>query len=326
MKLMLWPSPWPATAFFLAAAALGPLMDSFWLSLMTLVFFYAFMGLSWNLMMSAGLLSLGHALFLGLGAYTTAMLTASGGVSPWLAIPLGVVLSALAGGMIAWVGSRFSVRGVQFAVLTIAFAELVRVLFDNWDFVGSTGGLFLKAINPDTNRPLLTLRGGAEFSYFAFLAITAAAYFLIQRLMVSRWGFRWRGISEDEDAARALGVPALRSKVLVVAISAGLAGLGGGLFGLMQGSLFPDSVMRLQLSIEVLIAPIVGGVGSPFGSIIGAFFVVPLTELANVMSERTGYYGVNTLIYGIVILAVIAFLPDGIWPRIVQFIKSARAA
>jgi len=326
MKRALWPSPWPAAIFFLVVAAIGPLLDSFWLSLLTLVFFYAFMGLSWNLMMSAGLLSLGHALFLGLGAYTTAVLTASGDVSPWLAIPTGVVLAALIGSMIAWIGSRFSVRGVQFAVLTIAFAELVRVLFDNWDFVGSTGGFFLRAINPDTNRPLLTLRGGVLFSYFAFLAITAAAYFLIQRLMVSRWGFRWRGIREDEDAARALGVPALRSKVLVVAISAGLAGLGGGLFGLMQGSLFPDSVMRLQLSIEVLIAPIVGGLGSPFGSIIGAFFVVPLMELSNVLGQRTGYYGVNTLIYGVVILAVIAFLPDGIWPRIVQFVRAARPA
>lgn len=326
MKRALWPSPWPATAFFVAVAAIGPLLGSFWLSLLTLVFFYAVMGLSWNLMMSAGLLSLGHALFLGLGAYTTAVLTASAGISPWLAIPAGVIIAALAGSMIAWVGSRFSVRGVQFAVLTIAFAELVRVLFDNWDFVGSTGGFFLKAINPDINRPLLTLRGGVLFSYFAFLAITAAAYFLIQRLMASRWGFRWRGISEDEDAARALGVPVLRSKVLVGAISAGLAGLGGGLFGLMQGSLFPDSVMRLQLSIEVLIAPIIGGLGSPFGSIIGAFFVVPLMELANVTGERTGYYGVNTLLYGIVILAVIVFLPDGIWPRVVQFVKSARAA
>jgi branched-chain amino acid transport system permease protein len=317
-------SPWPAFVFFLVVAGIGPLLDSFWLSLLTLVFFYALMGLSWNLMMSAGLLSLGHALFLGLGAYTTAVLTASGGINPWLAIPAGTVIAALAGSMIAWVGGRFSVRGVQFAVLTIAFAELVRVLFDNWDFVGGTGGFFLKAINPDTNRPLLTLRGGALFSYFAFLAITAAAYFLVQRLMVSRWGFRWRAISEDEDAARALGVPALRSKVLAVTISAGLAGLGGGLFGLMQGSLFPDSTMRLQLSIEVLIAPIVGGLGSPFGSVMGAFFVVPLMEFANVLGQRTGYYGVNTLIYGIVILAVIAFLPDGIWPRVVQVVRSTR--
>jgi branched-chain amino acid transport system permease protein len=144
--------------------------------------------------------------------------------------------------------------------------------------------------------------------------------------MASRWGFRWRAISEDEDAARALGVPALRSKVLAVTISAGLAGLGGGLFGLMQGSLFPDSTMRLQLSIEVLIAPIVGGLGSPFGSVIGAFFVVPLMEFANVLGQRTGYYGVNTLIYGVVILAVIAFLPDGIWPRVVRVVRSTRPA
>ncbi|MGO9702944.1 MAG: branched-chain amino acid ABC transporter permease [Xanthobacteraceae bacterium] len=321
-----WPSGWLAAVFFLILAVIGPLLDSFWLSLLTLVFFYAFMGLSWNLMMSAGLLSLGHALFLGLGAYTTAVLTASGGINPWLAIPAGVIIAAIAGSMIAWVGSRFSVRGVQFAVLTIAFAELVRVLFDNWDFVGGTGGFFFKAINPDTNRPLMTLRGGVLFSYFAFLAITAAAYFLIERLMVSRWGFRWRGISEDEDAARALGVPALRSKVLVVAISAGLAGLGGGLFGLTQGSLFPDSVMRLQLSIEVLIAPIIGGLGSPFGSIIGAFFVVPLMEVSNVLGGRTGFYGFNTLIYGVVILAVIAFLPGGLWPRIVQFARFTRSA
>lgn len=326
MRQTLSPAPWPAVIFFVVAAAVGPLLDSFWLSLLTLVFFYAFMGLSWNLMMSAGLLSLGHALFLGLGAYTTAVLTASDSVNPWLAIPAGMIISALAGSMIAWVGSRFSVRGVQFAVLTIAFAELVRVLFDNWDFVGGTGGLFLRAINPDTNRPLLTLRGGALFSYFAFLVITAAAYFLIQKLMVSRWGYRWRGLSEDEDAVRALGVPALRSKVLVVTISAGLAGLGGGLFGLMQGSLFPDSTMRLQLSIEVLIAPIVGGLGSPFGSIVGAIFVVPLMEFSNVLGQRTGYYGVNTLVYGIVILAVIAFLPGGIWPRVVQLVRSARPA
>lgn len=326
MKRTFRPPLWPAAAFFAVAAAFGPLLDSFWLSLLTLVFFYAFMGLSWNLMMSAGLISLGHALFLGLGAYAAAVLTASTGVNPWLAIPTGALIAALAGSAIAWIGGRFSVRGVQFAVLTIAFAELTRVLFDNWDLVGGTGGFFLKAINPDTNRPLVTLRGGPLYFYFAFLVITAAAYFAIQRLMASRWGFRWRGINEDEDAARALGVPALRSKVLVVAISAGLAGLGGGLFGLMQGSLFPDFVMRLQLSIEVLIAPIIGGLGSPFGSIVGAFFVVPLMEFSNVLGERIGYYGLNTLIYGVVILGVIAFLPDGIWPRVLRYMNSIHAA
>jgi branched-chain amino acid transport system permease protein len=319
-------SPWPAIVFFLVLAAAGPFLDSFWQSLLTIVFFYAFMGLSWNLMMSAGLLSLGHALFLGIGAYATAVLTASGGVSPWLSIVAGAAISAAVGGAITWLGARFAIRGIQFALLTIAFAELVRVLFDNWDFVGGTGGFFLKAINPDTNQPILTLRGGTLYFYLAFLVITAAAYFLIRRLMASRWGFRWRSLSEDEDAARALGVPSLPSKVLVVAISAALAGIGGGLFGLLQGSLFPDSVMGLRISIEVLIAPIVGGLGSLFGPIIGAFFVVPLMEVSNVLGQRIGFHGLNTLIYGVVILGVIAFLPDGIWPRLVRLVTTRRSA
>jgi branched-chain amino acid transport system permease protein len=318
--------PWPALGFFVALALIGPLLDSFWQSLLTLVFFYAFMGLTWNLMMSAGLLSLGHALFLGLGAYATAVLTERSGISPWLAIPIGAALSGLAGGAVTWLGARFSIRGIQFALLTIAVAELVRVLFDNWELVGDTGGLFLRAINPDTNRWWLTLRGGTQFFYFAFLAITALAYLLLARLMASRWGYWWRSLSEDEAAARALGVPALRCKMVAVVISAALAGVGGGLFGLMQGSLFPDTVMGIRMSIEILIAPIIGGLGSLFGSILGAFFVVPLMELSNILSQRTGFYGINTLAYGTVILAVIAFLPDGIWPHLIRLLKRRKPA
>ena len=322
-------SHWPALAFFAAMAAAGPLMDSFWQSLLTLVFFYAYMGLSWNLMMSAGLLSLGHALFLGVGAYSTAVLIATAGLDPWLSLAAGAFLAASVGSALAWLGARFSVRGVHFALLTIAFAELFRVLFDNWKLVGGTGGFFLKAINPETNRPLATLRGGTLFFYLAFLSVTAGAYFIIARLMASRWGYRWRGLHADEDAARALGVPALQSKVLVVAISAGLGGVGGGLFGLMQGSLFPDSVMGVRVSIDILIAPIIGGLGSAFGPIIGAFFVVPLLEFSNVLAQRTGFFGLNTLINGMLILAVITFLPDGLWPRLIalaRFRSSARCS
>ena len=155
-----------------------------------------------------------------------------------------------------------------------------------------------------------------------FLAITVLGYTIVAALMNSRWGYRWRALHEDEEAARALGVPALRSKIFVVAISAGLAGIGGGFMGLMQGSLFPDSIMGLRLSIEVLIAPIIGGLGSLFGPIVGAFFVVPLMEASNVLGQSTGLFGVNTLIYGVVILFVIAFLPEGIWPRVVGYLRS----
>lgn len=314
---------WPALVFFAALAAAGPFLDAFWQSLLTLVFFYAFTGLTWNLMMTAGLLSLGHGLFLGLGAYATAVLSQSYGLSPWLALAAAGVLSAMAGIVITWIGARFSVRGVHFALLTIAFAELVRVLFDNWELVGGTGGYFLRAISLDTNCPLETLRGGTLFFYLAFLSATALNYVVIARLMASRWGYRWRALSEDENAARALAVPALRSKIFVALVSAGFAGIGGGLLGLMQGSLFPDSVMGLRMSIEVLIAPIVGGLGAMFGPIVGAFFVVPLMEVSNLLGQSSGLFGVNTLIYGLVILFVIAFMPEGIWPRILRLVTSS---
>lgn len=314
----------PAFALFGAAGLAGPFLDPFVQSLLTLVFFYAFMGLTWSLMMTAGLLSLGHALFLGLGAYATAILTQTYGVSAWLALGAAAALSAIAGSAVTWLGGRFAVKGVQFALLTIAFAELVRVLFDNWDVVGGTGGLFLRAIDLSRNDPLVTLRGGTLHFYLAFLAITALAYMLIAALNGSRWGYRWKALREDEEAARALGVPALGSKVLVVAISAGLAGIGGGLLGLLQGSLFPDSIMGLRMSIEILIAPIIGGLGTLFGPIIGAFFVVPLMEGSNVLGQRLGLFGLNTLIYGLVLLVVITFLPDGIWGWVVERLKRHR--
>lgn len=314
----------PALIFFGLFAAIGPLVNSFWQSLLTLVFFYAFMGMTWNTMMTSGLLSLGHALFLGLGAYAIAVLSQTYGVNPWIALGLGGLVASAVGVSITWIGVRFSVRGVYFALLTIAFAELARVLFDNWDLVGGTGGYFLKAINPDTNRPLETLRGGTLFFYLAFLTATAAAYVMLATIMGSRWGYRWRALREDEEVARALGVPAVRSKLLVVAISAGFAGIGGGLMGLMEGSLFPDSLMGLRISIEVLIAPIIGGLGSLFGPVIGAFFVVPLMEASNVLGQRAGFFGVNTLIYGVVILLVITFLPDGIWPKLRRWLAWER--
>ncbi len=305
---------WLPLCFFALLAALGPLLDPFWQSLLALVFFYALTGLAWNLMMSAGLLSLGHALFIGLGAYATAALAEVAPGSAWLGIVAGAALAAAIGSAFTWLGSRFAVRGVQFALLTLAFAELFRVLFDNWDFVGGTGGLFLHAINPDHNRPLLSLRGGALFFYLAFLLATTAAYFLGRALMRTRWGYRWRSLNEDEDAARALGVPAVRSKIAAVAVSGALTGIAGGLFGLLQGSLFPDSVMGVRLSIDILIAPIIGGLGSLFGAVVGAFFVVPLMELSNVLGESIGLHGLNTLFDGLVVLAVIVFLPEGIWP------------
>lgn len=303
-----------AAAFFALLALLPLIIDDAWLSIMTLIFFFAYTGQAWNLAMGfAGQLSLGHALFLGIGAYVTAVLLERYGISPWLGLPSGAAIAAMAGAVIGWLGFRFAVRGVYFALLTIAFAEMFRIWFDNWQFVGGSGGLFLDAVTNETS-VLGELRGGTHVYYYAFLFLMAAAFLICHALANNRIGYFWRAIREDEDAARALGINVLHAKIAVVAISAAMTAVGGGVFALFNGSLFPDSVMGMRMSIEIIIAPIVGGIGTLFGPIVGAFVIVPLLELSNDLAARIGIFGFNTIIYGLLVIAVISFLPGGIWP------------
>jgi branched-chain amino acid transport system permease protein len=153
-----------APLVFVAVLALVPAVaDDFQLSVLALIFLFAYAGIAWNLMMGlAGQLSLGHALYFGVGAYVVAVLAEKYGITPWLGMPVAFVLAAALAALVGALGFRFSVRGVYFALLTIAFAEFTRIAFEHWDFVGKTGGIFLRALGPD-NRPLISLRGGATF-------------------------------------------------------------------------------------------------------------------------------------------------------------------
>lgn len=309
-------------AIFLGACALVPLFaDDFQLSILALIFLFAYVGQAWNLMMGfAGQLSLGHALYFGVGGYTVAAFAQIFGLTPWLGMVAAFAVCGLLGIVLGALGFRFAVRGVYFALLTIAFAELARVLFEHWDFVGKTGGLFLPAVTAQNN-PLFSLRGSATFFYYALLLSLAACWGVAALLVRSRVGYYWRAIREDEEAARAIGVPAFRMKVLAVAISAGLTGIGGGWFGLMSGSLFPDTMLGMRMSIEILVAPIVGGLGTLFGPILGAFVVVPLNELSKEAAQHFNIAGLNFLLYGLLLMAVILFAPDGLWPRISAWLR-----
>lgn len=301
-------------------------LSPYWISILSLIFFYAYVGQAWNLMMGyTGILSLGHALFFGLGGYVTAILATRYGIVPWIGLPLGGAVGALAGVVIAWLGFRFAVRGIYFALLTIAFAEFFRILFDNWEYVGGAGGVFYSSLRPEES-PLLHLRGASSLFYYGFLALAVAGTALSAWLVNGRLGYFWRAIREDEEAARALGVKVRSMKILVVAISAAMTAIAGGLFGLMNGSLFPDSMFGMSMSIEMIIAPIIGGLGTLAGPLLGAFFVVPVTEIANEVGQKVGIFGLNTFVYGVLVFLVIAFMPDGIWPRIRAAFRTRRKA
>ena len=315
----------PSLLFFVALACVPALAGDAIVSIATLVLMFALYGQAWNLMMGyVGQLSLGHGLYIGLGAYAVALACGEHGLSPWLGILIGAVASAAMAAVVAFVGFRFSVRGIYFTLLTIAVAEMMRMGFDNWSYVGGTGGYFLKSAAD--SHPLLSLRGGSSFFYFAFLVLTALAFFASAALMRSRIGYFWRAIREDEDAARAIGVPALRLKILAVVVSAVMTSVGGSFYALLSGSLFPDTMMGMRFSIEIIIAPIVGGLGTLLGPIVGAMFIVPLGELTNHLAQETGIYGLNLLIYGVLLLLVVCFMPDGLWPAIARRLPRARKA
>lgn len=321
-------------AAFVTVLALVPLFASkFLLAVLALIFLFAFVGHAWNLMMGyAGQLSLGHALYFGIGAYIVAIAWQSYGISPWIGLVPAFVIPAAVGVVVGALGFRFSVRGTYFALLTIAFAEFIRILFEHWEFVGKTGGFFLKALGPD-NHPLVSLRGDATFVYYAHLVLLVLGWLVVARVVNSRIGYFWRAVREDEDAARALGVPAFRVKLVAVALSAGMTGVAGAWFGLMQGALFPETVLGMRMSIDLILAPIVGGLGTLFGPILGAFLTVPLNELARDLSQAQwardaalalglhGIAGVHFLVYGALLGAIIVFAPNGLWPWIARRLR-----
>jgi branched-chain amino acid transport system permease protein len=323
MNAMTMRQLYAAAAFLLLLAVVPAFASDYLLSVLTLIFLSAFVGIAWNLMMGfAGQLSLGHALYFGVGAYLVAILSERYGVSPWLGMVAAFGINAALGAAIGALGFRFAVRGVYFALLTIAFAEFGRIVFEHWEFVGRSGGFYLKAL-AEQNNPLLSLRGGARFYYYALLLLLAAGWGLSMALVRSSIGYRWRAIREDEDAARALGVRAFRLKLLAVAVSGGLTGIAGGWFGLIGGSLFPDSVLGMRISIDLIVAPVIGGMGTLFGPILGAFIVIPLNEWSRDLAQSLSINGLNLLIYGVLLMAVIIIAPAGCWPWLARKLRLA---
>jgi branched-chain amino acid transport system permease protein len=267
----------------------------------------------------AGQLSLGHSLYVGVGAYVSALLFVKFGVNPWIGALAAIATCTVLGVIIGFLAFRFGIAGVYFAILTIAFAEFTRIGFDHWHWAGSTGGLFLPVSHRNANN-LLILRGSPTMFYYVMLAFTCAALALSRALLASRFGYYWRAIREDENAAEALGINAFRYKMVAVALSAAMTALGGVFFAFYYNNLFPEQIFSIGRSIEIILGPIIGGIGTLIGPLVGAFL---LTPLADVLSELMIWIGIDTpgvkhVFYGLCLLAVVIFLPNGVWPPIAR--------
>jgi branched-chain amino acid transport system permease protein len=304
-------------AALFAALVIAPwVVNDYMVTVLILILYLAYTGQAWNIMMGfAGQLSLGHALYAGLGAYIAAVLFKQFGIAPWLGFLAALPVAAAAGGIIGFLAFRFGVAGVYFAILTIAFAEFARIGFDHLGVVNASAGLFLP-VTQHAHNDLWNLRGGPTMFYYVILTATALAFILCRVLLNSRIGYFWLAIREDEEAARAAGINTFRYKMYAVMISAAVTSFAGVFYAFYYNNLFPEQVFSISRSIEMILGPIIGGVGTLFGPILGAFV---LTGLAETLNSGMAAFGVDLpgakqVLYGICLLLVVMALPSGIWP------------
>jgi branched-chain amino acid transport system permease protein len=312
-------APWIAGA---AAAAALPLAvrNSFFLHVCILVLMWTVLGAAWNVLGGfAGQVSFGHASLFGIGSYVTIILYLKAGLAPWWGIPVGGLAAAAASLPIGLL--CFRLRGPYFSLSTLAVAEIVRLVALNWEAVtnGPVGFLI-------TGLPPLRVLGHAVdwesktpfYLFAALLALVALAS--TAWLKQSRLGAYLVAIREDEDAAEAVGVDTVRAKVLTLALSAFLAGLGGGFYAFYFRYVDPDAVLNIALSMEMVFIAMVGGLGSVGGPLVGAIF---LTTIGETVRER---FQVGHLIfYGLFMMLVIRYLPEGIWGRVHRALGGLRA-
>jgi len=275
---------------------------------------FAALGLAWNLVGGyAGQLSLGHAAYFGVGAYSLALLS-NLGISPWIALLLGVTLAVFSATIIGSVS--FRLRGPYFALCTIAFAEVLRLIAKNLPDV--TGG------DVGTQVPLLFTQSSIKAFYLAGVLLTAIALALTAWIERSKFGYYLMAIREDEDTAMSVGVNTARYKLWVLLISAAITAVGGALYASLFLFIVPDQVISMEISIEIAIVAMLGGAGTLFGPVIGSIVLETASEIfKNVFKEA------HLLIYGVLVVLVVLFLPEGIVGTVtnkVRIFKKAPAA
>ena len=296
------------------------------LSVATLILYFAFTGQAWNVMMGfAGQLSLGHSLYVGVGAYVAGGIFFHWGIGPWAGIWAAIALCTLLGLLIGFLAFRFGISGVYFALLTIAFAEFTRIGFDHIEPLGGPAGMFLKVAQRDSI-DLLNFRGPPAMYYYAMLALAAGAFALCSWLLKSKAGYYWQAIRENEEAAQALGINVFRWKMLAVAISSGMTAIAGVFFAFYYNNLFPEQIFNISRSIEIILGPIIGGIGTLFGPVLGAVVLTLLSEGITDVLSAMGWEipGVKQVFYGVVLLVVVMFLPNGIWPALARRLGVSR--
>jgi branched-chain amino acid transport system permease protein len=279
-------------------------MNDYYLNIIVMTFLWAALSGAWNLMAGyGGLVSLGHSAFFGIGAYATAVLYASYGVSPWIGLILGVAVTTSTALLISW--PCFRLRGAFFSLATLVFPIVMEIVANNWtDVTRGSSGIALPY------KP-----GLSNFIFDSRWAYVAAAFVLMMLVYgITRWLHRGKlglyliAVRDDQDAAESMGVSPVKVKLQITMISAALTSVGGFLYAQYILFLDPPSVFSINISVQIALFSLIGGLGTPLGPIVGSVLMTPLD---GVLSTFMGG-GPRLLIYGAVLLTVVLVAPQGI--------------
>jgi len=283
--------------------------QSFHIHVMILVFMFGMLGVAWNIMGGyAGMFSFGQAAFFGIGAYTSSYLSIAHGVNPWIGLVMGGCAAALVASAIGYPCS--GLRGHYFAIASIAFAEIVRIVFNNWKMVGAAEGLSLPMKNESFANFLFN---SSKLPYYyimlAFLLVSLVVSYFVA---TSKMGFYFRAIKESHQIAESLGVDVVWYRLMAIMLSAFLSAMAGTFYAQYILYIDPGSVMLLATSIQIVLIAMLGGAGSILGPVLGAAILIPASEYTRVSLGYKGT-GMDMLIYGLLITLISMYYPEGVW-------------
>ena len=272
-----------------------------------LILYTSLISQAWNILSGfSGQFSFGHAAFFGTGAYTSTILLTKYGVSPWIGMLVGAVVAAVIGLFIGFLCFRYQLRGAYFALATLAFAEVLRIVVQNTSLFNKTLGILIP-LNPN---PLMFQFSSRIGYYYSILALTVVVFVIVYLISRSRLGYNLVSIRENEDAAQSLGVNTYRNKMIAIALSAGLTAIGGTFYAQYILFIEPPTTFGNDVSINILLPAIIGGAGTVLGPFVGSLLIIPLGELTTALFGD--FVGVHLMAYGLILVLVILYLPEGI--------------
>lgn len=276
------------------------------LNVFVLMFYMSTLSMAWNLLGGmTGQNSLGHAAYMGLGAYACCLLVVNTGVNPWIAAIFGMIVVGLVAGIVFY--PCFILRGPYFTLVSIAFGESIRQVIINSPFFGRASGVGL----PFGSDSWLEFRFASKVPYYYVgLLMMIGVYLVMKKIDRSKMGFALKTIREDEDAAAAIGINPTRYKIMAVVISAMVAGLVGFFYASYIRYIDPELMIQSK-STESVLPAVVGGAAFVEGPIVGGLIMIPLSEYLRA-NFSAALPGINMLMYAVALLAVIRFRPTGI--------------